>query len=69
MTFRYSSPSSMGMAEVACATSAIGTGAHIIMAQIAIMAQVAADVLGLPLDNISLDLTTPLSCNRRLKAD
>src|SRR6476646_7867904 len=37
-----------GHAEVACATSDIGTGTY------TIMAQVAADMLGLPLDNISV---------------
>ena len=36
-----------GHAEVACATSDIGTGTY------TIMAQVAADMLGLPLDNIT----------------
>jgi xanthine dehydrogenase YagR molybdenum-binding subunit len=39
-----------GYAEVACATSDIGTGTY------TIMAQVAADMLGLPLDNISIKL-------------
>jgi xanthine dehydrogenase YagR molybdenum-binding subunit len=39
-----------GRAEVACATSDIGTGTY------TIMAQVAADMLGLPLDNISIKL-------------
>jgi xanthine dehydrogenase YagR molybdenum-binding subunit len=39
-----------GHAEVACATSDIGTGTY------TIMAQVAADALGLPLDNISVKL-------------
>jgi xanthine dehydrogenase YagR molybdenum-binding subunit len=39
-----------GHAEVACATSDIGTGTY------TIMAQVAADKLGLPLDNISIKL-------------
>jgi xanthine dehydrogenase YagR molybdenum-binding subunit len=39
-----------GHAEVACATSDIGTGTY------TIMAQVAADMLGLPLDNISIRL-------------
>jgi xanthine dehydrogenase YagR molybdenum-binding subunit len=39
-----------GHAEVACAFSDIGTGTY------TIMAQVAADVLGLPLDNISVKL-------------
>ena len=47
-----------GHAEVACATSDIGTGTY------TIMAQVAADALGLPLDNITIklgDSTLPLS--------
>jgi xanthine dehydrogenase YagR molybdenum-binding subunit len=39
-----------GHAEVACATSDIGTGTY------TIMAQVAADMLGLPLDNIGVKL-------------
>jgi xanthine dehydrogenase YagR molybdenum-binding subunit len=39
-----------GHAEVACATSDIGTGTY------TIMTQVAADMLGLPLDNISIKL-------------
>jgi xanthine dehydrogenase YagR molybdenum-binding subunit len=39
-----------GHAEVACATSDIGTGTY------TIMAQVAADMLGLPLDNIDIKL-------------
>jgi xanthine dehydrogenase YagR molybdenum-binding subunit len=39
-----------GHAEVACATSDIGTGTY------TIMAQVAADLLGLPLDNITVKL-------------
>jgi xanthine dehydrogenase YagR molybdenum-binding subunit len=39
-----------GHAEVACATSDIGTGTY------TIMAQVAADALGLPLDTISIKL-------------
>jgi xanthine dehydrogenase YagR molybdenum-binding subunit len=39
-----------GHAEVACATSDIGTGTY------TIMAQVAADMLGLPLDNIGIKL-------------
>ena len=39
-----------GYAEVACATSDIGTGTY------TIMAQVAADTLGLPLDNIRIKL-------------
>jgi xanthine dehydrogenase YagR molybdenum-binding subunit len=47
-----------GHAEVACATSDIGTGTY------TIMAQVAADMLGLPIDNISIrlgDSTLPAS--------
>jgi xanthine dehydrogenase YagR molybdenum-binding subunit len=39
-----------GHAEVACATSDIGTGTY------TIMAQVAADVLGLPIDNVTIKL-------------
>jgi len=39
-----------GHAEIACATSDIGTGTY------TIMAQVAADMLGLPLDNITIKL-------------
>jgi xanthine dehydrogenase YagR molybdenum-binding subunit len=39
-----------GHAEVSCATSDIGTGTY------TIMAQVAADMLGLPLDNIMIKL-------------
>src|SRR3954452_20372069 len=39
-----------GHAEVFCATSDIGTGTY------TIMAQVAADMLGLPLDNITIKL-------------
>jgi xanthine dehydrogenase YagR molybdenum-binding subunit len=42
--------SANGHAEVACATSDIGTGTY------TIMAQVAADMLGLPLENISIKL-------------
>ena len=42
--------SANGHAEVACATSDIGTGTY------TIMAQVAADTLGLPLDSISIKL-------------
>ena len=41
---------SNGHAEVSCAASDIGTGTH------TIMAQVAADMLGLPLDSISIKL-------------
>jgi xanthine dehydrogenase YagR molybdenum-binding subunit len=47
-----------GHAEVACATSDIGTGTY------TIMAQVAADMLGLPLDNVTVklgDSTLPLA--------
>ncbi len=39
-----------GHAEVACATSDIGTGTY------TIMAQVAADMLGLPIDNVTIKL-------------
>ena len=39
-----------GHAEVTCATSDIGTGTY------TIMAQVAADMLGLPLENVSINL-------------
>jgi xanthine dehydrogenase YagR molybdenum-binding subunit len=39
-----------GHAEVSCATSDIGTGTY------TIMAQVAADTLGLPLDNVAIKL-------------
>ena len=39
-----------GHAEVACATSDIGTGTY------TIMAQVAADMLGLPMDNVTVKL-------------
>jgi xanthine dehydrogenase YagR molybdenum-binding subunit len=39
-----------GHAEIACATSDIGTGTY------TIMAQVAADMLGLPLDNVTIKL-------------
>ena len=39
-----------GHAEVSCATSDIGTGTY------TIMAQVAADMLGLPLENITIKL-------------
>jgi xanthine dehydrogenase YagR molybdenum-binding subunit len=39
-----------GHAEVSCATSDIGTGTY------TIMAQVAADMLGLPLDNVAIQL-------------
>jgi xanthine dehydrogenase YagR molybdenum-binding subunit len=49
---------SNGHAEVACATSDIGTGTY------TVMAQVAADMLGLPIDNVSVklgDSTLPAS--------
>ena len=39
-----------GHAEISCATSDIGTGTY------TIMAQVAADALGLPIENISIKL-------------
>src|SRR5205823_14783845 len=39
-----------GHAEVSCATSDIGTGTY------TIMAQVAADMLGLPLDSVTIKL-------------
>jgi xanthine dehydrogenase YagR molybdenum-binding subunit len=39
-----------GHAEVSCATSDIGTGTY------TIMTQVAADMLGLPLENVSIKL-------------
>jgi xanthine dehydrogenase YagR molybdenum-binding subunit len=39
-----------GHAEVACATSDIGTGTY------TIMAQVAADMLGVPMDNVTIKL-------------
>ena len=42
--------SANGHAEVACATSDIGTGTY------TIMAQVAADMLGLPIENITIKL-------------
>ena len=42
--------SSNGHVEIACATSDIGTGTY------TIMAQVAADMLGLPLENVSINL-------------
>ena len=42
--------SANGHAEVSCATSDIGTGTY------TIMTQVAADMLGLPLDNVSIKL-------------
>ena len=47
-----------GHAEVSCATSDIGTGTY------TIMAQVAADVLGLPIENVTVklgDSTLPMS--------
>jgi xanthine dehydrogenase YagR molybdenum-binding subunit len=42
--------SANGHAEVSCATSDIGTGTY------TIMAQVAADMLGLPIENITINL-------------
>ncbi len=54
--------SANGHAEVACATSDIGTGTY------TIMAQVAADSLGLPLENVSVHLATRPSRSRRSKA-
>ena len=54
--------SANGHAEVACATSDIGTGTY------TIMAQVAADMLGLPLENISIklgDFESPAIAGRR----
>src|SRR5262245_12497251 len=39
-----------GHAEISCATSDIGTGTY------TIMAQVAADMLGLPLENVTIKL-------------
>ena len=47
-----------GHAEVSCATSDIGTGTY------TVMAQVAADVLGVPIDNVTVKLgnsTLPMS--------
>jgi xanthine dehydrogenase YagR molybdenum-binding subunit len=49
---------SNGHAEVSCATSDIGTGTY------TVMAQVAADVLGLPIENVTVklgDSTLPMS--------
>ena len=54
--------SANGHAEVACATSDIGTGTY------TIMAQVAADKLGLPLDNITVKLGDSICRNRRSRA-
>ena len=51
-----------GHAEVSCATSDIGTGTY------TIMAQVAADMLGLPIDNVTVklgDSTLPHVAGRR----
>ena len=48
-----------GHAEVACATSDIGTGTY------TVMAQVAADKLGLPLENITVKLGDSASPNPR----
>ena len=58
--------SANGHAEVACATSDIGTGTY------TIMAQVAADMLGLPLENISIklgDFEPPKFAGRRRVMD
>jgi Aerobic-type carbon monoxide dehydrogenase, large subunit CoxL/CutL homologs len=52
-----------GHAEVACAASDIGTGTY------TIMAQVAADMLGLPLDSVSVKLGDSPCRNRRSRAD
>jgi xanthine dehydrogenase YagR molybdenum-binding subunit len=52
-----------GHAEVSCATSDIGTGTY------TIMAQVAADMLGLPIDNITSSSAIRRCRNRRSKAD
>ena len=55
-----------GHAEVSCATSDIGTGTY------TIMAQVAADMLGLPIDNITVklgDSTLPHRRGRRRLMD
>jgi xanthine dehydrogenase YagR molybdenum-binding subunit len=43
-------PTANGHAEIACATSDIGTGTY------TIMAQVAADMLGLPIESVSIKL-------------
>ena len=54
--------SANGHAEVSCATSDIGTGTY------TIMTQVAADMLGLPLENVSIklgDSTLPQCAGRR----
>ena len=55
-----------GHAEVSCATSDIGTGTYTIMAQI------AADMLGLPLENVTFklgDSTLPQIPGRRRIVD
>ena len=52
-----------GHAEVACATSDIGTGTY------TIMTQVAADMLGSPLDNVTVKLGDRRCRNRPSKAD
>ena len=55
-----------GHAEIACAFSDIGTGTY------TIMAQVAADMLGLPLDNVTVklgDFDAAASAGRRRLMD
>ena len=52
-----------GHAEIACAFSDIGTGTY------TIMAQVAADMLGLPLDNITVKLEIRRYRTARSRAD
>ena len=52
-----------GHAEVACATSDIGTGTY------TIMTQVAADMLGLPIDNVTSGSAIRRSRSRRSRAD
>ena len=51
-----------GHAEVSCATSDIGTGTY------TIMAQVAADMLGVPLENVTVKLGHRRYRNRRSRA-
>ena len=51
-----------GHAEVSCATSDIGTGTY------TIMAQVAADMLGLPIDNVTSSSAIRRCRNRRSRA-
>ena len=48
-----------GHAEVSCAASDIGTGTY------TIVAQVAADALGLPIENISVKLADFDACRKR----